>query len=521
MDGTNNKIDNPLIICLMLVSGAVAQALAFPKWNLAFLAWISLVPLMAGVIVWMPKRPFFQGWLFGSVSSAISFAWVMHSMTVYGGLSWALSGLALALMASFLGLFPAAAVWIAESLYRSVRNRIPRSILWPASWVTMEYIRAHLPFGLAFPWNSLGQTQHDVPFILQNADWGSFYGISFMIVLVNCGIYEILSGTDRWKRTGFMAMMAILAATGYGAGRWYEDESGKPFRIGIVQGNVDLKEKWEPQSRYSTLINHLELSRSLVRQHPGLILWSESSISFLYRYAWRYDDTRGGVMGSHISDWMSESRIPLLTGTLDRIEDKIYNAVVLVLPDGRHDYFYKQQLVPFGEYVPIKKLFFFVNRLVEEQIGEFEPGTSTEPLLLPGGPSLAITICYENIFPNLVRKRVMAGAELICNVTNDAWFGKTSAAYQHFSAARFRAVENRRPVLRCANTGISGAVDGKGRVLAESGLFEPDAFTVDVIPSHRTTVYMRLGDWFALGCLFMISVLYVPRLWGIIFRRKK
>lgn len=506
---TDVKAGLRIIPPVMLLSGAVLQAMAFPSWSLAGLAWVSLVPLMFCAVNWRPNRAFLLGWIHGTVCGIISFSWVTYSMTVYGGLSWLVSGFALTLMASFLGLFPATAVWMAESLHKRYGDRFHRAVLWPVAWVSMEYIRAHLPFGLAFPWNSLGQSQHNVPYILQNADWGSFYGISALIVLVNAGIHEVLTRTKLLLRVPLTAILILAAAVSYGAFRWHRTRETPTFRVGIIQGNVDLNEKWEPASRLATLENHLRLSRRLLPENPNLLLWSESSISFLYRYAWRYNDNAGGNLGSRLDSFLEEARVPLLTGTLDRIDEDVFNAVVLALPDGRNQYFYKQRLVPFGEYVPIKDLFFFVNRLVKEEIGEFSPGTSVEPLSVPGGPSLAVTICYENIFPDLVRKRVVAGGQVICNVTNDAWFGRTSAAQQHFSAARFRAVENRRPVVRCANTGISGAVDSAGRIIARSDLFESSAFTVDLAPGTGSTLYMILGDWFASACIIIITVLYL------------
>lgn len=441
----------------------------------------------------------------------ISFFWVTHSMTVYGGLPKWIAGVALLVMSLILGAFVAVSVWIAETIRNASSAKIPRIVLWPICWVAFEYFRAHLPMGLAFPWNSLGQSQYAVPYILQNADWGSFYGISFLIVMVNAAVFSLMTDRPVCRKSICAAAVITILSILYGALRYHASYSEASFRVGIVQANVDLNEKWQPETRLRTLMDHIHLSLGTLPENPQLLIWSESSIPFHYRHVWLYDDGHNGTLGIHLETFMRQSNVPLLTGTLDRLDDEVFNAVVLAVPDDTETYFYKQRLVPFGEFVPMNKIFFFVNRLVDNQIGEFTAGKSIQPLVHPDGTRIAITICYENIFPELVRERVRAGADMICNVTNDAWFGDTAAPIQHFTAACFRAVETRRPVVRCANSGISGAVDARGRIIARSSLFTQEAFVVSINPGSCETIYMRFSDWFAMGCLFAMIMLYLSR----------
>ncbi|MGB3976376.1 MAG: apolipoprotein N-acyltransferase [bacterium] len=505
-DKDNSSME--IIYCFgLLTVGAIALAVSFPSPGLWWSAWIALVPLMI-VARRYPKKLLASGWYFGALANTICFSWVTHSMTVYGGLSKWLSAFALLIMAMILGAFTAAAVCTANSIVRYSSAKSLRIFIWPLCWVAFDFLRAHLPLGLAFPWNCLGHSQYSVPYILQNADWASFYGISFLVVLINAAITEVLMDYSKSKMPVLIAALILCLALVYGAVRYHMDYSDSTFKVGIVQANVSLTEKWQPETRYQTLMDHIQLSERILGE-AQLLVWSESSLPFIFRYAWRYDDGHANTLGYRLEQFLLQSNTTLLTGTLDRVDDEIFNAAVLAGPQKPDAYFYKQRLVPFGEFVPMKKLFFFVNRMVSDQIGEFSAGTSVEPLALDNHHALAITICYENIFPELVRERVRAGADMICNVTNDAWFGKTSAPEQHLSAACFRAVETRRPVIRCANSGYSAAIDPKGRIQIRSSLFTKESFIVEINPGEKRTVYLLFGDWFAYGCLFIMLMLYL------------
>jgi len=507
MGKTNSKFTQILRV-VFLCAGSAGAAYSLPDGNIWILAWISLLPLIDLITERKTDRIFLTAGLFGFVFFAISFSWVTHSMVIYGNTSWFVAGLALLMMSLFFALFPAIAIWIAEKVRSSSRSYIPPSIIWPITWVAMEYVRAHLPFGFSFPWNSLGQSQHNVLPILQNADWGSFYGISFLLVFVNAVLHSVLRKTSLWKYQLVAGVILVVIALGYGKARLNSELPGKEFKVGIVQGNVDLIEKWKPENRHKILENLINLSNKLKTYKPDLLLWSESALPFMYRYAWRYEDEINGSPGLNLAKFLDDINTPLLTGTLDRVGDDIYNAAALILPNGQTDYYYKQKLVPFGEYIPLRKLFFFVDRLVDDSIGTFSQGHTLNPLKIPNGPDIAVTICYENIFPSLVRERINNGGEVICNITNDAWFGRTSAAFQHNSASRFRAVETRRPVVRCANSGVSSVVDSFGRTLYMSTLFEQDAIVLNIHPSLRRTVYLKFGDWFARGCVLLTFLLY-------------
>ena len=207
----------------------------------------------------------------------------------------------------------------------------------------------------------------------------------------------------------------------------------------------------------------------------------------------------------------SQAAVTVLLGTDEIVHgspNTYYNSAVLVRPDGSTGGVYrKMHLVPFGEYVPLQGLFFFASRLVEA-VSDFSPG-DTATLLPVGGHWISTSICYEIVYPNLVRQFASGGSELLTTITNDAWFGPTSAPYQHFAQASMRAIENGRYLVRAANTGISGIVDPYGRVLQSSDLFQPAVVVGDVRLLRTTTVYGRSGDIFAYASALVTLALLV------------
>lgn len=284
--------------------------------------------------------------------------------------------------------------------------------------------------------------------------------------------------------------------------------SGSPVRVGLVQGNVDQADKLSPQLPRARAIfdNYLRMTQHAVARGVDLVLWPESSIP-LFIFA----DDRAAA--DEIRTIARDARIPILVGS-DEIERgvpvKYYNSAYLVRPDGSTGGVYRKiHLVPFGEYVPLKRALFFAAPLVEA-VSDFSPGESA--VLLPvDGHRLSTAICYEIVYPDLVRRFVAAGSELLTTITNDAWFGETSAPYQHFAQASMRAVENGRYLVRAANTGISGIVDPYGRVAAQSRIFEPSVIVGEARFLSTTTIYTRIGDLLAYVSTLLTVVMLVAR----------
>jgi apolipoprotein N-acyltransferase len=303
-----------------------------------------------------------------------------------------------------------------------------------------------------------------------------------------------------------MAALLVVGIGAWGSGRLRDSpllQAGTPVRVAVLQGNIAQEDKWDPAQRDAIAAKYLRMTREALGAGATFIIWPESSTPFYFEH----DVMRGGA----IKRLARESGATLLIGSdqveqvatfeKSRAEAKYYNAAFLVKPDGEVGGVYrKMHLVPFGEYVPLQRVLFFVGPIVEA-VSEFTPGT--EAVLLPVGGHVASTaICYEVIFPDLIRGFVRNGSELLTTITNDAWYGRSSAAYQHWEQAAMRAIEQGRFLARAANTGVSGFVDPYGRALEKTDLFTEAVVLGDLRFIRERTIYNRIGDlaaWLSLA----------------------
>ena len=431
--------------------------------------------------------------LLGLVTGLVYFGgtlyWVGGVMRHYGGLSLPVSvGVALLLVA-YLALYPAFFALVCSRLLRAFG---PVALLVsPAAWVASEFGRGYLFTG--FPWVLLGYSQAHVLQIAQIASLFGIFGLSALVALVNAALAYLLHAPSLRSRVVTVAVAAgcVVAASAWGTLRLHDARllrEGTPLEVGIVQGNVPQDEKWDAARASSVFDHHVQLTRQAAARGARFIVWPESSTPFMLEEdPYGRDAVRGLAVqtGSYLligSDQLERSQPP-----------RYYNAAFLVGPDGRTLGTYRKiHLVPFGEYVPLKQVFFFAAPLVEA-VSDFSAGDKA--VLLPFGPHpVSTAICYEVVYPDLIRRFVAAGSQLLTTITNDAWFGRSSAAYQHFEQAAVRSIEEGRYLVRSANTGISGIVDPYGRVLAQSRLFESAVLVGQVRLLTGTTLYARVGD---------------------------
>ena len=413
-------------------------------------------------------------------------------MTVYGGLPrWVAVLVNLALI-SVQAFYPAVFAVVVRRLIRAFGSTGLAAA--PLVWVTAELGRSYIFIG--FPWVLLGYSQATVLPIAQAASLVGVYGVSALVVTVSAALAAIVTGrtaADRWRP--IVATAVLVAAISVWGGRrasaaeWTRE--GDPIRVGLIQGNVDQAQKWNVASAASIFNDYLEMTRGAIARGATLVLWPESSTPF------RFEDDPAGA--ERVRGIARQSHVSLLFGS-DQVERstpvKYYNSAFLVGDDGRTAGVYRKiHLVPFGEYVPFKRVFFFAAPLVEA-VSDFSPGENA--VVLPiGAHRLSTSICYEIIYPTLVRDFILHGSELLTTITNDAWFGATSAPYQHFEQASMRAVEEGRYLVRSANTGISGIVDPYGHVLAQTGIFERAVVVGEARFLQTQTIYSRIGDVFA------------------------
>jgi apolipoprotein N-acyltransferase len=411
---------------------------------------------------------------------------------------------------------------------RSVPS-IPAVIVAPVLWTALEWIRGHAFTGL--PWALLGYSQYQNLPVIQIADMTGVYGVSFLAALVNAAIAETAGLADAARRR--RAALSVIAAAvlfgsvwSYGAVRLgqLEKAASIPLRVGVVQANIPQDIKWNPNMRRQTIEQYARLSREVARGGVDLIVWPEAAMPFFFE-----EDL---LFKHRVSSLAREEKTYLLFGSPSQSADKdgwpvLYNSAYLVDPSGnvvsRYD---KMHLVPFGEYVPLSPVLFFINKMVSG-IGDFgaghrytvmpltaqDPSEGGSPDSIGGKPfGLSVAICFEVIFPEMTRRFVKEGAGLMATITNDAWFGRSAAPHQHFSMVVFRSVENRVPFVRAANTGVSGVIDADGRIRKSTGLFTEAAFRDEVRLSGQSAVYTRVGDLFAQSCVIITLFLAGIRL---------
>ena len=483
--------------------------MSFPKHGHAAVAWLALVPLLVALLR-LPRaegrtrRAFWLGLMAGAAYFAGTLYWLVETMTTFGGLATPLAVFAAGVLVAYLSLFPAAFAVVFVRLHRAL-GRTWALMLAPSVWVATELGRQYIWDG--FPWELLGYSQVTVLPVAQLASVTGVYGLSWLLAFSSCAAALAIEGRGRARWIAPAAAAALVAiAAAWGAWRVSRAAllaGGEPVRVAVLQGNIAQEDKWDPAFRDTITDRHLAMTRRAIARGATFILWPESSTPFYFEE----DPVRGGA----IRRLARESGATLLIGS-DQVEplraegggppaEQYYNAAFLVKPDGSTGAIYrKMHLVPFGEYVPFSRILFFVGPIVEA-VADFSPGEV--PVLLPVGRHVASTaICYEVIYGSLIRRFVSDGSELLTTITNDAWYGRSSAAYQHWDQAAMRAIENGRYLARAANTGISGFVDPYGRELAKSDLFEQALLVEDLRFIQARTVYTRIGDlvaWLSLA----------------------
>ena len=493
-------------IAAALASGLMLTG-AFPNLDAPWLAWGALVPLFWAIYGKQPGTGFRLGFIAGLAHYLTLMYWLSHTMTSYGGIAWILAVPILFLLAAYLSLFPAVFAWL-TSRYRP--TPLISLILIPSTWTGLEFVRSFLLSGL--PWGFLGNTQFKWLPLIQMVDIFGVYGVSFLIVFVNVTLALGICFFCRWKwfdrpvslTTVLVAsgwVIAIIAATlGYGYQRIRTIDAvvnqSDMRTVAAIQGNIAQDVKWDANFVISTISNYVQLSTHFKTSQTDLVVWPESATPFYF--------TDNQYLTRMVMAGVKTAGTDFLIGSPSFIDDNgkivYHNSAYLIDKTGRAiDRYDKAHLVPFGEYVPFKKYLPFLGKIVSH-VGDFVPGPMGKTVPWRDH-QIGVLICYELIFPELARRQVENGASFLVNLTNDAWYGRTSAPYQHFSMAVFRAVETRRALVRVANTGISGFIGPTGQIQKPTELFAATAIRQAVPMISIKTNYVRVGDLFAKICL--------------------
>lgn len=493
--------------------------LSFPKADLHLLAWVALTPLLVFLYGLEKKEAFKAGFLMGVVYFFGTTYWIYHALHYYGSFPLLLSLFLVLLLSLYLSLYPAVFSYFYSSLIR--KTSLPALFVAPVLWTTLEFIRSYALTG--FPWSNLGYSQYEFLPAIQIADITGIYGVSFLIVAINGAIADIFllkkRGLDKPlypllpTMAGFISLLiAVVAVFSYGFYRLYSERDGVQIRAAVIQGNIEQDRKWDPAFQNETIGAYKELSMAAANKKPDIIIWPETAIPFVFK--------RDGERTNDLISFQKELDSYLLFGSIlvrekedtkEKTNELVHtNSAVLLDKNGNIVYVYdKIHLVPFGEYVPLRWLLFFVDKLAFGAV-DYTPGDS-HALASTSFGSFGVPICYEIIFPGLVRKFYLRGGDFIVTITNDAWFGNTSGPYQHFNKAVFRAVENRKPVIRAANTGISGFIDSNGRIIATTDLFDRTFMVKDIYTDKTRSVYTKYGDIFSFLCIVCSLLLLIRR----------
>ncbi len=502
---------------LAVVSGLLLF-LSFPKFGTGLLGWVALAPLLVAICGSPPGRALRLSYLSGAVSSLGLLYWTALVVVQYGGIALPIGIAIMVALCLAFSIFYAIFGWAVGRLTTAFGG--VGLLGAPFVWVALEYARAHTFF--SFPWCLLGYSQHaQLPFI-QIASLTAVYGVSFLLAasasLLALAAVERRTG---WRRGALVAVLVLVGGS-WLFGRWAMSvpvrETGR-IRVGLVQGGIRQEDKWVPENAWENIDRHLDLAEQAADRGARLVVWPESAVPFLF--------DENVALASRLRALTRRRGIFLFFGN-DDLErpafaasgrapgrGRIYVGAKLLDPSGRITARYRKiRLVPFGEYVPLHSLFTvggrFAAKLVQE-VSDFTPGTEATTGRVDGH-AIGGFICYEAIFPGLVRRFAAEGAELLVNITNDAWYGTTSAPYQHLAMASFRAVENRRYLVRAANTGITAVVDPWGRVREKTRLFEATVLVAEVPFVSGTTFYTRHGDLFARICLALALALVAATL---------
>ena len=527
------------ILCIL---SALLLILSFPKFNLWSLAWIGFIPLFFVLQNKSKLKVFLVSYLVGFIFWLGIIYWLAH-VTFVGMI------LIVAYLALYFGVFS-----LIINHY-SLLSTSHSMIFVPCVWVILEYLRSHLFTG--FGWALIGYSQYlNLP-IIQIANLTGGWGVSFLVIMINVFIYRIMDYGLRIKdkkqkktyhlifATYFLPILLLFLSLGYGfykIDRASSIEYRASIKASVVQANIAQSIKWQEYAKGQIWQQYSSLNRMVLKDRPELIIWPEAALPGILE--------KDPHLKNNLKAFVRDMQIPLLLGAVSLDRDNYYNSAILIprqdkftplekTTEGagensltgliqRYD---KIHLVPFGEYIPLERIFSFLETIVP--IGDFTSGAeytvfsldtqtidslSRNPIsrsvrltgkdqVLNGQVRFSVLICFEDIFPEIARQFVKGGADFLVNITNDAWFSDTSSPYQHLSASVFRAIENDVYLVRAANTGISGFITPEGRVYP---LIDPNSGKQTFISGYKTkdvflkfdqdSLYTQWGDWFILFC---------------------
>jgi apolipoprotein N-acyltransferase len=494
---------------LSILSGLIL-AFAFPKYEISVLAWIALVPVLAAMRDQTYSLVAVYAFVAGFTLNAITMAWLAGPLSQHA--HWNL----IAAVASPIAISAVEALFISgifvAALFVTRRSHLPLLVTLPICWVAVEWIRSFFPLG--FPWGLLGYAVRSEGAVIQIAELTGVYGVSALVVLVNVASYDLLFAEKTLRARfielgGVIALLLVVLVFGYT--RLYRLEAPgaeNELKVALIQGNIPQDLKWNPAAAAQNFKVYEDATRAAAQSRPDLIIWPETADPYVLQPNAAYPVAFSTELAYHdrVLDLAASTQTNILLGA-EGIDFgrtlSAKNRVYLINDRGEMvDYYDKIKLVPFGEYVPMP---FLLKHLIQKTVQtpmniDIGPGEE-QTIFKVKSARIGVLICYESIFPELARQAVDKGANILVNVTNDAWYGTSSAPSQLLAMTSLRAVENRVPVITVGNTGITAVITPTGRIQDATQLLSRATDIETLRWNDSMTFYSVVGDLFAEICL--------------------
>ena len=474
----------------IFISGALAVT-AFAPFNLW---WMSIVSLSYCLVLFYnqsQRQGFRHGFIYGLGLFGFGISWLFYSLYDFGQAPFLAAVLMVLALTAYLSLLPALCFYCLQKLATSNGNQ--QVLVFVVFWVLCEWSRSWLLTG--FPWLSYGHSLVDSPLRGVLPVVGTFGGSALIALLAALIAKTVMHKPTSNGRDSIIALIVVLSCWGLDAINWTQAAAQQPLQVVAVQANIPEFMKWKRELRGEIYQRHVDASEAYLDH--DVIVWPETAIPTFYHIAEK-------EFISQYAHHLSQHKAEIIAGTFTYkpSTDEIYNSIVSISNPPR--FYSKQHLVPFGEYLPLRDLFVFFDRLVEIPASNLSPGQGS-PLMIIGNRPVGVSICYEAVFGEEILTAVPY-AQWLINITNDAWFGPSLAPHQHLQIARVRAAETGRYMVRAANTGISAIIDHKGQIMAQSGEFTAEAVKAEIWPMRGKTPFMIWSNW-GIICLLLISLL--------------
>lgn len=493
---------------LFFILSSILIVLSFPKIEISGLIWVALVPLFFALEHQTPKRALFMGFVVGFLVSLGAFHWVLYTLQVFGGLPVWLALPIFLIFCSFCNIHLA----IFPYLLKRFPIHLPPLLWVPALYTVLEALMPQI-----FHWY-LGACLYKKLWLIQFADLTGVHGVSFLVVTVNVFIYELLrwikKDTEAFPTPSLAITLSLLLFSGIYSAFQLEDlrelmAKSPSIRAALVQTNVGNLEKLGAHQGYtwavqkSRDINEALVLKAAKEKNIDLIVLPETSVPGFFTAD---RPTNREIM----FNLASKASVPLFFGGYNKEGEQTYNSSFLISNFfqilGSYD---KIKLLIFGEYFPFASALPFLKNIIPPSIGDFSSGKNRTPISFTKDLKLIPLICFEGIFPDFVRRFVKEGGSFIITVTNDSWFGNTSCPYQHLMLHVWRTIENRTPMLRCANTGISAFIDLTGKIQSQTKIFKEDILIDKVSIINQRTFYTLYGNVFLYSLIGLLFLLYL------------